>query len=242
MFNGTILDGKIINNSIFLIQDCYYLMGNNMLNMILNDKINLLDETIINNLKDNILNFDLKLNKLYTYNNLEELISNLSKLSYNTNGLIFFPKLSGKNILFLENNNLKKDDNQIYKKENVQSKEENVQPIGKVRENDNVQSKKKNEEVVNENENIILNYTNILKSRTYSYENTYNLKILSLTKTDIPDVYNIYNDTNEKLGIALIPNLKISHMCESYIKTSEPVKFKCSFSEKFKKWIPISVV
>jgi len=230
LFNGTILDGKIINNSIFLIQDCYYLMGNNMLNMILNDKINLLDETIINNLKDNILNFDLKLNKLYTYNNLEELISNLSKLSYSTNGLIFFPKLSGKNILFLENNNLKKNDNQIYKKENDNQ-------IYK-KENDNIPFKDENEE----NKDILLNYTNILKARTYSYENTYDFKILSLTKTDIPDVYNIYNDNNEKLGIALIPNLKISHMCESYIKTSEPVKFKCSFSEKFKKWIPISVV
>jgi len=75
-----------------------------------------------------------------------------------------------------------------------------------------------------------------------------NIKILSLIKTDIPDVYNIYNNINElpnetnKLGIALIPNLKISHMCNSLIKNFDPIKFKCCFSEKFKKWIPIAVV
>ena len=31
-------------------------------------------------------------------------------------------------------------------------------------------------------------------------------------------------------------------MCESIIKTTELVKFNCIFSEKFKKWIPISVI
>lgn len=220
IYKNTIFDGKLINNSIFLIQDCYYLMGNNMLNINLNEKIHQLNENIINNI--NIKNFDFKLNKLYLYENLEELINNLSKLSYSNNGLIFFPKKSGINILFLEKQSNKNKESYAI-----------TSPIPENNYNSN---------------DIIFNYTNFLKSREYSYENMNNIKILSLIKTDIPDVYNIYNNINElpnetnKLGIALIPNLKISHMCNSLIKNFDPIKFKCCFSEKFKKWIPIAVV
>jgi hypothetical protein len=220
IYKNTIFDGKLINNSIFLIQDCYYLMGNNMLNINLNEKIHQLNENIINNI--NIKNFDFKLNKLYLYENLEELINNLSKLSYSNNGLIFFPKKSGINILFLEKQSNKNKESYAI-----------ISPIPENNYNSN---------------DIIFNYTNFLKSREYSYENMNNIKILSLIKTDIPDVYNIYNNINElpnetnKLGIALIPNLKISHMCNSLIKNFDPIKFKCCFSEKFKKWIPIAVV
>ena len=66
------------------------------------------------------------------------------------------------------------------------------------------------------------------------------MKILSLIKTHIPDVYNVFDNDN-KLGIASIPSLKISHMCDELIQT-EPVKFHCTYCNKFKKWIPIKIV
>ena len=215
LYDGTILDGKIINNSNFIIQDCYYLMGKNILNINLSDKLNQLNDILNNQLKDNILNFELKINKLYDYETLEELILNLNKLSYPTNGLIFYPKLSGVNIIFIEN---------------YVSKKNNIHHNNIIINNDN------------EIENIIYNYTNILKSRKYLYENNNNIKILSLTKTDIPDVYNVYNDEYNKIGIALKPNLKISHMCNNKINLNEYVKFKCVFSDKFKKWIPLNAI
>ena len=265
MFDGTIFDGKLINNELFLIQDCYYLMGKNMLNINLNEKLNQLNDILNNQLKDNILNFDLKINKLSTYDQLEELILNLSKLPYHTNGLIFLPKLSGVNILFIENQ-IKKNNDDKSERINNNDKSERINNNDKLKKINNDKSEKinnndksekinndKSEKINNDNDksnnlinydeinNIIYNYTNFLKSREYSYENKDNIKILSLSKTDIPDVYNIYEENN-KLGIALIPNLKISHMCESIIKTTELVKFNCIFSEKFKKWIPISVI
>ena len=43
------------------------------------------------------------------------------------------------------------------------------------------------------------------------------------------------------MGIALVPNLKTSHMCDDIIKEN-PVKFNCVYSNKFKKWIPLNTI
>jgi hypothetical protein len=223
LFNGTIFDGKLINNSIFLIHDCYFLMGESLLDINIYNKLNNLNETINTLLKDNILNFDIKLNKLYTYDYLEELILSLPSLSNQSNGLIFFPKISGIVILYIENYLSKKN---ICKNEN---------------ENKN--------EIKNENyDNIIFEYVDYLKSKKYDYENNSspgqsNTKILLLSKTEITDVFSVFDplSDNNKIGIALIPNLKISYMCNSIIQNNEMYKFNCIFSEKFKKWIPISL-
>jgi hypothetical protein len=63
-----------------------------------------------------------------------------------------------------------------------------------------------------------------------------------LSRTIVPDVYDIFEkEDGDKLGIALIPNLKTSHMCDDLIK-DKMVKFNCCYSNKFKKWIPLQSV
>ena len=87
---------------------------------------------------------------------------------------------------------------------------------------------------------MIVNLTDYLKCRNYSYETNGKNKKLWLKNTEIPDVYNVHEDVDEeKLGIAHIPNLKISHMCNEIIHDS-PVKFNCRYDKSFKKWIPVS--
>jgi hypothetical protein len=88
MYNGTIYDGKIIksnNQYVYLIQDCFYLMGNKMIETDMNEKMNKLDTILKNNFKKDKTsycnNFEFKLNKLYNYKELEDLINNLPKLS-----------------------------------------------------------------------------------------------------------------------------------------------------------------
>ena len=81
-----------------------------------------------------------------------------------------------------------------------------------------------------------------MKSRAYGYESNGKNKILWLSRTLIPDVYDIAEKENgDKEGIALIPNLKTSQMCDNLI-SEKPVKFNCIFSNKFKKWMPITIV
>jgi hypothetical protein len=220
IFNGSIFDGKLMqsdNKYVFLIQDCLYLMGNKFVEMEMGQKITHLNGVLKNHFYKNTsndysTNFDIKLNKLYNYKELTNLISEIipsSKLS--VNGLIFYPKTSGINILHLD------------------KKQEKVNIYNMV-------------VIDNKSYHIIHNFVDFLKNRTYSYEQNNKTKILWLTRTDIPDVYDVSEkETSEKLGIALIPNLKISHLCDGLIGEN-PVKFNCIFSPKHKKWIPLHLI
>jgi hypothetical protein len=219
LYYGSIFDGKLVfsnNKYIFLIQDCFYLMGKKMLEMEMEQKMLYLDSVLENNFKKNNKqhycdNFDLKLNKLYKYVDLEYIINNLNKLQINTNGLIFYPKFSGINNIHIEK--------KVDKIDILSNNNENIKQTSY---------------------DIIHNLVDFLKSRTYSYEKNGTMKELNLLRTSIPDVYDIY-DNKEKLGIALIPNLKISYMCNETIK-NDFVKFNCIYNNKFKKWIPISPI
>ena len=116
LYMGTIFDGKLIqsnNDNIFLIQDCFYLMGKKLLDMEMKEKMTYIDSILKNNFRKDkgsyCSNFEFKLNKLYDYNELESLIENLPKLSISTNGLVFYPKFSGVTNLHIEKKNDKVD-------------------------------------------------------------------------------------------------------------------------------------
>lgn len=222
MYSGTIIDGKIINNKAnytFLIQDCLSLMNTSLINMDMIEKLEYIQIIInsqFNNINNNCSpNFEFKLNKLYTYEDIENIISNINDFDYPTSGLIFYPKKSGTNIIYLDKKNVVIDYNTPIQQDKIELK----------------------------SIDIITNYTEYVKSRSYHYEDFNNnqnkSKDLWLLKTCIPDVYEIFeNQDSIKLGIALIPNLKISHLCDNIIN-EKPYKFKCIYSTLFKKWIPI---
>ena len=228
LYNGTIFDGKLINNNnninnkyIFLIQDCFYMMGNKLLNMNMKDKMTHLNSVINNNFKDNYSkNIIFKINKLYNYDDIESLVNKMDTLEYKSYGLIFFPQVSGITTLYIEK-----------KETNNNTRETNNKKEITINNRDNIEQK---------TYNIITNFVNFLKNRIYSYEENGKTKILLLSKTEITDVYDIFDNT-EKLGIALIPNLRISHMCSELI-TDKPIKFKCVYCNKFKKWIPLNPI
>ena len=238
LYNGTIFDGKLININnnnnnninnnnnnnkyIFLIQDCFYMVGNKLLNMSMKDKMTHLNSVINNNFKDNYSkNIIFKINKLYNYDDIESLVNKMDTLEYKSYGLIFFPQVSGITTLYIE----KKETNNNTRETNNNTREITINN------RDNIEQK---------TYNIRTNFVNFLKNRIYSYEENGKTKILSLLKTEITDVYDIFDDT-EKLGIALIPNLRISHMCSEFI-TDKPIKFKCVYCNKFKKWIPLNPI
>jgi hypothetical protein len=216
IFRGTIFDGKMVSNGkVFLIQDCFYLMGNKILDIMMQDKINQLDSILSSHFrKDNLPycnNFEFKLNKLYGYDELEKLISSLSTLSIQNNGIIFFPSTSGITTIYTEK-----------KVEKVTINTTN------------------NEVIEQKSYHIIKDFIEFLKSRSYSYEEGSKTKSLWLSRTNVPDVYDISEKENgEKEGIALIPNLKISQMCDDVINDT-PIRFNCVFCNKFKKWIPLN--
>jgi hypothetical protein len=221
MFTGSIFEGKIIqkdNDNYFLIQDCFYLMGKSLVEMEINQKMLYLNDIVNTNLVGPTvcLNFNFKLNKLYKYNELPKLITEIiPSCSVLSNGLIFYPKISGITILFVEKK-IEKIDIESSQQEKIESR----------------------------SHDLIFNFKDFLNSRVYSYEKEGKLKKLWLKKApaDIPDVFDVYeNKESNKIGIAHIPNLKISLYCSENIK-NDFVLYNCIFNNKFQKWIPLSLV
>ena len=224
LYDFTIFDGKLIQtptkNSIFLIQDCWYLEGNDMTGVFMNKKMKNLDKVIedhFQSYENYCLNFEFKLNKLYKYNELDNLIKNImATISLPISGLNFFPLKSGISVLFLE------------------KREGDNKPAVGITTN--------NSEAINQaSYHIIHDFVDFLKSRTYSYENG-KTKQLQLSRVGVPDVYYVNDiEKDENLGIAHIPNLKISQMCDEAINVN-PVIFNCVYCNRTKKWIPLEAV
>jgi len=218
IYSGTIFDGKIIqkdNKNYFLIQDAFFVAGKEISEMEMTQKSNYLNDIINLNFNDTCCeNFSFKLNKLYKYTDLPELISTIiPTCGIISNGLIFYPPKSGNCIIHIEK--------KIEKIEIQSSQNENIE---------------------NKSHDLIYNFVSFLEARTYSYESEKKHKTFYITKTDIPDVYNLYNNKDEpKHSIAHIPNLKISHYCSKNIGTT-PVKVDCVYYLKFDKWIPLKII
>ena len=213
MFNGSIFDCKLIktnNTYTLLIKDCYKLMGNSLIKSELQDKMKYLNNIIPNTIENNNY-FDIKINTLFKYEDLDKLINNIiPKSKLNIQGLVFTPLYSGICIIYT---NKKKNKIDITSNENIS----------------------------NNTYTLITDIDKILKSRVYSYESIGKKHTFEMEKTEISDVYNLYED-NERIGIAHIPNIKISSYCKEIFNDNEKHEFKCVYNNNFKKWIPLEKV
>ena len=222
IYKGTIFDGKLLSrgkDNIYLIQDCYLLMNNKMIKIELEQKLGTLDSILYKQFSNkSCSNFMFKLNKLYNYDSLEKLVTKIipkiSKASFQIQGLIFYPKYSGINIIFVEN---KKTNLPNYQIANSQSQSDSIKK---------------------ESINIIKNLNSFLKNRVYTFENYTNKKNKIIVKTDIPDVYEVW-DNKIREGIAHVPNMKISHQCQDIFLNKDKAYMNCVYFNPFNKWIPI---
>lgn len=90
---------------------------------------------------------------------------------------------------------------------------------------------------------------NEIKNEIIIKELNDNEKILWITKTDDPDVYNLYDNEfvvkSEKIGIAFVPNLQMSKLMRLAFKeknTLYSIKFKCKYNNNFNKYEPIEMI
>lgn len=64
-----------------------------------------------------------------------------------------------------------------------------------------------------------------------------------LVETDMPDVFELYNKSNERVGYAAVPDLEtstlINELLEDVENTNDNLYVKCIYSEKFSKWVPV---
>ncbi len=209
IFKGTLLDCKMIKN-MMLIKDCYQLMGNSIIDMDMIEKMIHLDNIIANQFHvDYCENFKLKINKFYNYEMLADIINNI------------IPKCELE-IIGLVFSPKKSGICYIF---NEKKQQEKVQI-----ENTNV--------IKNESYNMIHQIKDFLNNREYSYETNGKKKVLYVEPSEISDVFTIY-DNDERIGIAHIPNFKISTYCRENIL--EKTKCLCIFNKQFNKWIPLKI-
>lgn len=214
IFRGTIFDGKLINirkKYVFLIQDCYHLMGNSFISTELQQKMQLLDDLLNNQFSSQNKNFTFKINKLYQYNELSDLVNKTIKsCSIPCQGLIFYPKFSGITMIYVE------------------------------KKNDKIEISNETNEVNAPSYQMFQQLEKFLKQRSYSYESNGKKRNFWLKSTDLTDVYDMYEtEDGEKIDIVHIPNLKTSHLCYNALKDGSIKEFNCIFYPKFKKWIPL---
>jgi hypothetical protein len=88
----------------------------------------------------------------------------------------------------------------------------------------------------------------ILPLPSMSSSSSSNLE-LWVSKTDEPDIYNIYDNhnimTSNKLGIAFVASMQDSNKMRNIFKdksTTLTIKFRCNYNEKFKKYQPIEQI
>lgn len=230
IYLGTIIDGKLLrlenNKYVFICNDCYQLFGNSLTSQKLDKKYQTLDKIIASEMSSNpCYNFNFKINKLYNYTKLDELINTIiPKTKLPINGIVFYPKISGNIIIYSE---------KIKKIENKTIKESKKQ----------VTNFKVNNTSSDESYHIVRDLCSYLKSRAPTTKDdfkSFNQKELILRKSDIPDVYFLYEDEDKpQIGIAHIPNLKISQELCKIFENTKTHKMLCYFDKHFKKWSPI---
>jgi hypothetical protein len=98
---------------------------------------------------------------------------------------------------------------------------------------------------------ILLNFDESIIQNTFkpklSNLNEYCSNIVSnqslfIMKTELPDIYNLYDDKKKLIGHAMVNSLKISKYLQNLFKNSnlnETFNIECRFNTKFNKWEPI---
>lgn len=223
VMNGSIFDGKLLNSGqsstnpwIFLIHDCFYYDNKSLLNCNIIKKFELMKEMEIIKMENCCENFNFKLNVLSKTD--DKTVFTIKPYAFDGN--IYYPEMSGITALF---------------KNNITN--QSKKPV-KITNNDGTV------DVIKPNSlDLITNYVDFLKNRTYSFEMDGEEKEFYMIKTTIPDVYFLSSkDDSNKEHIAHIPSLKISQMCDELVPPSGAIKFKCVYSQRFSKWTPIAPV
>lgn len=259
LFIGDLLT-TMNNNYILLIWDLYYLNGIDYIEKAVEKKLDILEDILETSYKiNNVIECcTFRVNKLYNYCDITKIIKIIiPSLDYLCSGLVFYPIFSGDRFIY----KFKKDEmppHLVYNSNKLNNKEHHLK-------NKNISScNSVNKSELNENNDIIINdniNSNSNTNNIYNYNNNYSKQLQNLrnikthpntlnfiiSKTDTPDVYQLYlysseTNSNKFIGIANIPTISHSQYILSLFENlldSDIIKVTCKYAIQFKKWIPI---
>jgi hypothetical protein len=268
LFKNTLLDGEMIktneNKWIFIINDIIAYEGNKLDDVILPERLkiiyNILDKKYTPDDICDVCSYKVKNYYYLSKKSLNELMTISKELNYTSRGIYFSSYyLKHKPKLYNFNDNI------------IVSVQKKIKDVTEFKE------LVKNEPIIKEPLSSSLSSLSSSKSSSkssslasslpssLSSSSSSSLPIIStsnimtplnntntdlwISKTDEPDIYNIYDNhnilTSNKLGIAFIASLQDSIKMRNIFKdksTTITIKFKCNYNEKFKKYQPIEQI
>ena len=264
LFKNTLIDGEMIktneNKWVFIINDIIAYEGAKLENMILPNRLkiiyNLLDTKYTPDKICDVCEYKVKNYYYLSKKSLNELLEYSKLLNYSSRGIYFSsfylkhkPKLLNFNDSIIVSVHKKIKDNINFKENSNNENKEKYLLSNSIISNSNVSNNNHN----NKNNTIISNNgidNNIIISNiSNNNSNSNEMKELWISKTDDPDIYNIYDNhnilTSNKLGIAFINSIHESIKMRDIFKeksTTITIKFKCIYNNKFKKYQPIEII
>lgn len=240
LFDDTILEGEMIKTNtgdwIFMINDIRALEGKNLDNLNILKRIQIINNIVTSKYRSiPDQKFHVQVKKYFKVDCIDDLMSLKDTLDYTSRGVIFkpmFPKF--RDILF------NFDDSLISNTRKIKFSEENKFLDNTLDHHNNNNTNHNNNNHTNTTNNTTTNATakNVDQDATIV-----NNKVLSVEKTDKPDVYNLYDDSKH-IGIACVPTMKVSKFLRqtfANVNLMEKVKMDCEYNSTFtNKWMPIS--
>ena len=257
LFKNTLLDGEMIktneNKWIFIINDIISYEGKKMDDVILPERLkiiyNILDKKYTPDDICDVCSYKVKNYYYLSKKSLNELMTISKELNYTSRGIYFSSYyLKHKPKLFNFNDNIivsvqKKVKDVAEFKELVKSETPKILQQQQSQLQLQSQQEQRQQQQYQQPQTSIISTSNIITPLNKSSTD------LWISKTDDPDIYNIYDNhnilTSNKLGIAFIASLQDSIKMRNVFKdksTTITIKFRCNYNEKFKKYQPIEQV
>jgi hypothetical protein len=230
LFQNTLIDGEMVKKNdgkwLFLMNDIISYEGNYLSNVPLTERLKILYQILDKQyVPDEVIDVcEYKIKNYYHVckESIIELLNIREKLDYTCRGIYIWSS------------------NMRYKNKLVNFNEDNII---------NVVRKVKDETKFQTLDECQSDDTKISANLNCKENENMSSKILWLTKTDNPDVYDLYDGENtmsaKKIGNALIPNLTTSKVIRENMKNKNAaalLKVECQFNDKFMKWFPVKVV
>ena len=237
LFTNTLFDGEMIKTSdnkwIYMINDILVCKNKQLSSLNFMKRINLVYDILENDYKSYPFNiFNIQVKKYVKYIDLENVLLPLKdKLNYTNRGLLFKPMFTKfKDIL------LNFDDSLI----------DNSKKIKYANTKDNTYIDIKELERIKRKNEYFDEYSSNGSKKNINHMSNNNLhmdKLFNVLKTDLPDIYELYDDENKNCGIACVSTLKCSKYLEEKFKDTsinQKIKLLCKYNDKFaNNWVPI---
>lgn len=250
LFNDTLFEGEMVkgrdNKWYYIINDMLVSNGTKLHDYNLPRRLTMLYDVLQKHYHhDEYDVFRICVKTYFKYNEVDKMMNeHMQHLPYTCRGVYFYPLyLRFRCILCNFNDDLvKKVERVKYKnvKQFILSKDDLVQSqtVSSPQEESDATSESSFVSTSDASSNNNVNVNNKNTSLVGNIEK----KVFYVRKTSSPDVYELFDDRNQNVGIACVPSLKISKMMREVTKNMNMVDktaMNFEWSEKFKKWMPI---